>query len=704
MTVQPRRIATPAELAAAMGAPWHASDQQWAAITAPLAPAVVIAGAGSGKTTLMAARVVYLVLTGAVRPDQVLGLTFTTKAASELRGRIRQALTDAGALDDSDPDAEDVLEPTVATYNAYAAGLLTDHGLRIGHEPDTRVITDAARYQLGARVVDRHTGEVAFLSDHPKTVIQNLLDLDGSMSEHLVGPDDVRRVDAEALAGFRAAAEEERAGKNRSTYVDKIESAANAIERRGELLGLVDGYRRMKSDLGLMDFSDQIELGARLAEDQPEVGVAEREKFKVVLLDEYQDTSVAQATMLSRLFGGGHAVTAVGDPNQAIYGWRGASVSNILGFAETFPAGDGAVPSYPLTVNRRSDRRILTVANRLAAPLYAATTAVRPLEPKPEAAEGVVATRVFETQREELAWLAGAVREAHGGPETQRWSDIGVLTRDNAHAAEVFDALTEAGIPVEIVGLSGLLRLPEVAEVVAVLHLLKDVTSNSSLLTLLTGPRWAIGPRDLKLLGDRARELAGGRGRSSNPTSIDDHLVAIADGIDPAEIACLDDALNDPGEATYSDAGARAVRPARRRAADAALARRGAAPRHRAPDHRHDRRRRRARVGGQPVRRRTARQPRPVRPGRRRLPGGRRRRHPRRPPGLPDRRGGGEQGARGRGSVRRRLGQAADRPPRQGAGVVGGVPRRRLRRAVPELAVADAVDLLAGRPAGSPAW
>ncbi len=554
MTVQRLRIDTPADLAAAMGAPWQASEQQWAAITAPLAPAVVIAGAGSGKTALMAARVAYLVLTGAVRPDQVLGLTFTTKAASELRGRIRQALTDAGALDDSGSDAEDVLEPTVATYNAYAAGLLTDHGLRIGHEPDTRVITDAARYQLGARVVDRHTGEVAFLSDHPKTVIQNLLDLDGSMSEHLVGPDDVRRVDAEALVGFRAAADEERAGKNRSTYLDKIESAANAIERRGELLGLVDGYRRMKADLGLMDFSDQIELGARLAEDQPEVGVAEREKFRVVLLDEYQDTSVAQATMLARLFGGGHAVTAVGDPNQAIYGWRGASVSNILGFAETFPAKDGAVPvpSYPLTVNRRSDRRILAVANRLAAPLYDGSDAVRPLEAKPEADEGVVTTRVFETQREELAWLAEAVAEVHGGSGTELWSDIGVLTRDNAYAAEVFDALTEAGVPVEIVGLSGLLRLPEVAEVVAVLHLLKDVTANASLLTLLTGPRWAIGPRDLKLLGDRARELAGARGRGPSPASVDDHLVAIADGIDPAEIPCLDDALHDPGSAAYS--------------------------------------------------------------------------------------------------------------------------------------------------------
>ena len=559
MTVQPRRLDTPADLAAAMGASWQASEQQWAAITAPLAPAVVIAGAGSGKTTLMAARVVYLVLTGQVRPDQVLGLTFTTKAASQLRAQIRQALTDAGALDDSAPEDEDVLEPTVSTYHAYAAGLLTDHGLRIGHEPDTRVITDAARYQLGARVVDRHTGVVAYLSDHPKTVIQNLLDLDGQMSEHLVEADDVRRVDDEALARFLAAAEEERQGKNRSTYVGVMEKAANAIERRGELLDLVAGYRRMKADLGLMDFSDQIELGARLAADQPEVGVAEREKFRVVLLDEYQDTSVAQAVMLSRLFSGpdaasgrGHAVTAVGDPNQAIYGWRGASVSNILGFAETFPAASGFVPSYPLTVNRRSDRRILTVANRLAAPLYDGSDAVRPLEAKPGAEEGVVTTCVFETQREELAWLAEAVAEVHGGPGTELWSDIGVLTRDNAHAAEVFDALTEAGVPVEIVGLSGLLRLPEVAEVVAVLHLLKDVTANASLLTLLTGPRWAIGPRDLKLLGDRARELAGVRGRGPSRASVDDHLVAIADGIDPAEIPCLDDALHDPGSAAYS--------------------------------------------------------------------------------------------------------------------------------------------------------
>lgn len=568
----PLDIRTPEDLQRVMRTDYAPSAQQWKAISAPLEPAVVIAGAGSGKTTLMAARVVYLVATGQVRPEEVLGLTFTTKAAAELRVRIREALQRAGVMpsvaslsgglarepfigDDGEP--EDVLEPTVATYNAYASTLLADHGLRIGHEPDTRVITDASRYQLGARVVDRYTGDVRLLSDHPPTVIQGLLALDGAMSEHLVGPDDVTRVDAEARERFgealaRARAELD-AGKRVKGHVDALANVLNVIERRAELLGLVSSYRRLKRDLGLMDFADQIELGARLAVEQPEVGEIERGRFKVVLLDEYQDTSVAQAIMLSRLFGEAHPVTAVGDPNQAIYGWRGASVSNILNFADAFPAitGPGGVPTYPLTVNRRSERRILEVANRLAQPLLEKFPQVAPLEAPESAGDGVVEARTFPTYAEELAWLAAEVAATHTGEKGGLWSDIGVLTRDNAHAAEVFDALTSQGIPVEIVGLSGLLRLPEVAEIVATLHLLHDVTANAALLTLLTGPRWAVGARDLKLLGQRAQEIAG-RGGRQEASGIGEQLTQIADGVDPAEVASLGDALEDPGELPYS--------------------------------------------------------------------------------------------------------------------------------------------------------
>src|SRR3954470_18467372 len=417
------------ELGRLLGWGFAPSPEQWEAIRAPLAPAVVIAGAGSGKTTLMAARVVYLVATGQVRPDEVLGLTFTTKAAAQLRGKVREGLSAAGLLPEPSADTDDTLEPTVATYNAYAAGLLTDHGLRIGHEPDTRVLSDAARYQLGARVVDRHTTEVRFLTDHPPTAIKNLLALDSAMSEHLVSPDEVLDADSAAERGFLREDEAERAGKARKTYLEATAKAINAIERRRELMDLVRGYRRLKRELGLMDFSDQIELGARLAVEQPEVGATERERFRVVLLDEYQDTSVAQATMLSRLFGQGHAVMAVGNPNQAIYGWRGASVSNILLFADTFPAGDdsAACEPYPLTVSRRSDRRILEVANRLAEPLYAAYAGqVVRLAPKPDAREGRVVARVHETLAGELDWLGDEVVAAHDAGAT--WADIGVLT------------------------------------------------------------------------------------------------------------------------------------------------------------------------------------------------------------------------------------------------------------------------------------
>ena len=162
---------TPEQLAALLGENWTFSPQQWAAVTAPLEPAVVIAGAGSGKTTVMAARVVWLVATGRVAPGEILGLTFTTKATAELQTRIRENLRKAGLLPERatrvGDDEEEVEEPTVSTYHSYASALLSEHGLRIGHEPDTRLIADASRYQLATRAVQRYTSPVDQLTDSP---------------------------------------------------------------------------------------------------------------------------------------------------------------------------------------------------------------------------------------------------------------------------------------------------------------------------------------------------------------------------------------------------------------------------------------------------------------------------------------------------------------------------------------------------------
>ncbi|MGI8523829.1 MAG: ATP-dependent helicase [Nocardioides sp.] len=552
------RIDTPGQLREVLSADFTFSEQQFAAITAPLEPAVVIAGAGSGKTTVMAARVVWLVATGQVSPAEILGLTFTTKATAELAGRVREALQAAGLLPErgrrpAEGD-EEVEEPTVSTYHAYAARLLTEHGLRIGHEPDTRLIADASRYQLAARALARHTQPVLQLSDAPQLVVQWLLALDGELAEHLRTPDEVRALDARERRLFVDGME----GESRKTYREKNEKAVLAIDRRAELLDLVEEYRALKRHHGLMDFSDQIAVTARLARECPEVGEAERAAYRVVLLDEYQDTSVAQALMLSQLFSGpdpahglGHPVTAVGDPNQAIYGWRGASVSNILDFDQAFPGAGGRAASYPLTVNRRSDVRILETANQLAAELYALRPELLPLEAKPGALPGSVDASLHETYDEELDTLADRVVAARDSMAEPSWREIGVLTRDNAHAADVFDALTSREIPVEIVGLKGLLRLPEVAEVVATLTLIQDVTANASLLTLLAGPRWAIGPRDLALLGRRADELTGRKGRRAF-ADVQAELAAAVDAADPAEMSALGDALESPGDLDYS--------------------------------------------------------------------------------------------------------------------------------------------------------
>lgn len=552
MTEPTRRIASTDELCRLMHIPF--SDQQLAAITAPLEPLVIVAGAGSGKTAVMAARVVWLVGTGVVRADQVLGLTFTNKAAAELGQRIRDYLGMAGLIrvpgTPADDENDQLAEPTVSTYHSYAARLLTDYGLWIGHEPDTQVLTDASRFQLAERAARRYPRAVEHLTTSLSHVVRYLLTLDAQLSEHLV-----------SVADVVAWQDVERPWWQEAKPTKDVLEVLTKFEARTELLGLVENYRALKSEVGVMDFSDQMALVARLAEIHPQVGVAERDLFRIVLLDEYQDTSIAQARLLRALFSGagdddgrGHPVTAVGDPCQAIYGWRGASVSNIAAFPVQFPPSTASARSaarqLPLSVNRRSLVSILDTANALAKPLYDVHTGVEPLRPREGAKAGQVRAAVLEKFDDELAFLAREVPKAHAALARPRWADIGILVRDNKSAAAVHDALVYADVPVEVVGLNGLLAMPEIAEVLATLEVLHDVTANASLLQILTGPRWSIGPRDLALLGSRATAVA----RTSGPQadSLGEALEEAVAGVDPSEVVSLLEALQSPGAGGYS--------------------------------------------------------------------------------------------------------------------------------------------------------
>ena len=581
-----RRLDGPGDLVDALGVPF--SDQQLAAITAPLEPGVIIAGAGSGKTTVMAARVVWLVGTGAVRPEEVLGLTFTRKAAAELSTRVRGALVRAGVVPESGVDESG--EQLIMTYDAFAARLVAEHGLRIGVESDPTLISGATRYRLASRVVASAAGPFEYISRlRPASITERVLRLDADLQTHLIDPAALDAHARESLLGWGSAPV-----NNRGNVYADIKKAMTATAERLELASLVQDYQRLKSRLGVVEFADQMAIAARLAEQVPAVSVGLRSAYRVVLLDEYQDTSAAQAMMLRGLFSGytpsqgmGHPVTAVGDPFQAIYGWRGAASSNILQFAREFPRANGAAAaSFALTVNRRSGCTILDVANRLSAPLRQQNAGAGGqqdagpggqveglgfLEPPPGTGPAVVRAATFGTWPEEVSWIADQVVAAKESATAAHWADIAVLTRRNADIAPLYGELAAREVPVEIVGLGGLLHLPEVMDVTSTLRVIDDVTANPDLIRLLTGPRWRIGPRDLALLGRRARALSaeGGGGGSPDRGSARDAAAEAGAGspansmladleqavaeVDPTEVVSLLDALENPGDLPYSE-------------------------------------------------------------------------------------------------------------------------------------------------------
>ena len=282
----------------------------------------------------------------------------------------------------------------------------------------------------------------------------------------------------------------------RGAYAD-VEHWAQTVGGLDVLIDLAGEYERAKAARGLVEYSDQVALALRIVRQRPQVAAAERERFRVVLLDEYQDTSVVQTWLLAELFGG-HPVMAVGDPNQSIYGWRGASASNLDDFARAFQAR----ARYSLSTSWRNGRRILDAANALVAPLDG-RVAVDRLEPAPTASELPVDLAFPETVTEEAdaaaEWLQQ--RLASGTPSAA------VLLRTRKTQGIFLDALRRRGIPFHVLGIGGLLAEPEIADLVCALRVVHDPSAGLELLRLLAGSRWRLGVRDLHALSRLASWL-----------------------------------------------------------------------------------------------------------------------------------------------------------------------------------------------------
>jgi DNA helicase II / ATP-dependent DNA helicase PcrA len=507
---------TSAEIARALGQP-PPTDEQAAVIESTSSSCLVVAGAGSGKTETMAGRVVWLVANGLVRPDQVLGLTFTRKAAAELAARVRRRLAQLAARELVDAEVVSAADPTISTYDAYAGRIVAENALRLGLEPGQRLIPQTVAWQYARRVVDLYDGEMSAVQVTPGTVTNDVRALAEGLAQHRVTSEQVRAY-CEQVHAVLTALPKAATQKGAKPFHDDIAGVAAALAARCQLLPIVAAYNDAKRRRECLDFADQMALAADLAEKFPEVGAAERATFRVVLLDEYQDTSHAQVVFLRALFGPVHAgigapplLTAVGDPSQAIYGWRGASQGTLASFPSQFPAADRPASVLTLGTSFRNAASVLAAANAIAEPLRDGVVSTPELHARDGAPLGEVRCGMYPTVDDEAEaigdqvaaiWRADAPLRAAGEARS-----VAVLVRAWRQLPRIEAALRARGVPLEIVGVGGLLLEPDVVDVVATLRVMVDPTRGDALMRLLAGARWRIGARDLATLGRWAREL-----------------------------------------------------------------------------------------------------------------------------------------------------------------------------------------------------
>ncbi len=467
------------------------SAEQAAIIDAPLMPLRVAAGAGTGKTTTIVERLVRIINDGIV-PERALGLTFSNKAVEELTDRLRERLPEFVA---SGRDVE------VSTYHGFAYNILREFGALVGVERDARIIGPGFTISLYDRAV--RTGSYSALDlTAPMHRVREAAQLGQQLAGNLVDPATITPGPDEVAA------------------------------KRHELAGIVTRYQSIKRGLGVLDYSDLIAKAHELVTSHTDVAASIRERYDTALLDEYQDTDPAQRKLLQAIFGAGFPLTAVGDGDQTIYEWRGASLNNFEGFAHHFrqPSGEIA-PTLPLTVNRRSGQLILDVANAVRGHLH--EDEFDHLVPTDDAPVASVEARRFLSLYEEATWIANEITRLIEEEHVAR-RDIAILVRKNRSIGLLRQALEDADIPVDVASIGGLLTIPIIADLHAWLRLLADPRDSVAFARILLGYRFRLG------LGDIAALVRWSRGQrpDNHDESSDISLVEAVESLeDIAELS-----------------------------------------------------------------------------------------------------------------------------------------------------------------------
>lgn len=513
------------------------TDEQVEVIRSESPAILVIAGAGSGKTATMSQRIAWHVAAGHVRPDEVLGLTFTRKAAGELAERVNQQLTklkssglvaapasfnpsetelgNESSLDQIANDAhEETLRPTISTYNSFASGIASAYAMLIGEDPRARLLQDAERWQIMHELVLglEGTSPDVFEQNTTGSITNNALELSSAIIDNGLTTDQVREFLNTEIAALDQLFGSVKRVKNggHTEYSSKggtaLKKSPGALRYKLALLDVVDAYFAYKKEHALSEYADQVSWATRIIAELPQVGAELRGQYKLILLDEYQDTSVNQANFLKLAFGGADSVCAVGDPNQAIYSWRGASANALGDFARDFNVQ--AKDRLTLSSAFRNDRAILDAANALTESLNYGTLNVEKLQPRAGAGDGRVEVIHEHLKSDSHRRLVDRIGEEMSRSRADLGKDleVAILCRKRSYIGDLVPILEERGIPYEVFGGEAIIEKPEIRLIRALLGLLVTPARNSLVVTLLNF--YAIGASDIRALAKMMRQVA----------------------------------------------------------------------------------------------------------------------------------------------------------------------------------------------------
>ncbi len=455
------------------------NKQQELAVTHKDGPLLIIAGAGTGKTSVITRRIAWLVEQGMATTDQILALTFTDKAATEMIDRVDQIMPLGYS------------EISISTFHAFAQSVLKQHALDIGLPSDYKVLNDTQAWMLIQNHLNDFELEYYRPMGNPNKFIHALLDHFDKAKREGVTPEVYLKYAQDLQLATDSTVKSKRKKKVEEPVVDPAE-----IQRLTELTNAYHKYQKLILDQGYLDYNDLINYTLQLFKTRPKILNQYREQYKYILVDEFQDTDLAQYELVKLLASPLNNVTVVGDDDQSIYKFRGASISNILKFEDDYP---GSV-KVTLVDNYRSGQAILDFAydfiqqnnpERLETKLKISK---KLLSHKDEA--GLINVIHSETVHDEAVAIADRICSLME-KENFTYNDFAILVRANDHADPILAELTKRTIPYTYVANRGLYKKPFILDLLAYLKLLDNYHESESLFRVLTLKKFRIPSHDL---------------------------------------------------------------------------------------------------------------------------------------------------------------------------------------------------------------